>query len=133
QNEDELALTLRRTALRDEGLDLVAERESNGERQHGFSLSLSAPLFDNGDTELSLMQGNIQHQRIQQQQIESEATMGIKTSLQETQSILQQLSFLESTELHRFRRMMDFSLADYNFMLRRIFELLTFTDLTLDA
>lgn len=133
QSVDALALTSRRTALRNAGLELVTERESDGQQQHGFALSLSAPLFDNGDTGLSVMQGRIQRQRIQQQLMESLTSAGIRTSLQEMQSSLQQLALLESDELPRFRRMMDLSLEEYNFMLRGTFDLLTVADLMLDA
>lgn len=133
QTGDALALALRRTALREAGLELVTERESDGERQHGFSLSMSAPLFDNGDTELSVMQGQIQRQHLQQHQIESETSAGIRDSLQEIRSSLQQLDLLASDELPRFRRMMSLGVEEYNFMLRGTFELLTVADLMLDA
>ena len=56
----ELATAVRRINLRQSGLELMSERESNGERQQGLALSLAAPVFDNGDIELSALQGRVQ-------------------------------------------------------------------------
>lgn len=133
QTEHKLDLALRRIALRDAGLDLVTERESDGERQHGLSLSMSAPLFDNGDTELSVLYGHSQRQRLRQQQIESETATGIRTLLLQIQSSLSQLNLLEADELPRFQQMLSLSLEEYNFMLRGTFELIAVADLMLDG
>lgn len=133
QSEDALALALRQTALRDAGIDLVTERESSGEHQHGFALSFSAPLFDNGDTALSIIHGQTERLRIQQQQIALTTANRISTALDEIRSYLQQLDLLASDELPRLRRMMTLSVEEYNFMLRGTFDLLAMADLMLDA
>ncbi|MDP2126325.1 MAG: TolC family protein [Pseudohongiella sp.] len=133
QKQAALALAVRRTGLRGAGLELITERESSGERQHGFALSVEAPVFDNGDTQLSVMQGQLQLALIQQQMIEAEIRTGIRTSLQEIWSSLQQLNLLNSDELPRLQRMMALSVQEYNFMLRGTFDLLAIADLMLDA
>lgn len=133
QHAANFALALRRIGLRDAGLELITERESDGERQQGFALSLTAPVFDNGDTELSVLHGRLQSVSQQQRLLESVTRAGIQAALQDMQSAQQQLDLLLSDELPRLQRMMALSVQEYNFMLRGTFELLTVADLTLDA
>jgi outer membrane protein, heavy metal efflux system len=133
QRQDAFALALRRIGIRNAGIELITERESSGERQHGLALSIEAPVFNNGNTELSSLQGQLQHAVVQYQIIESETRTGIRTALQEIQSSLHQLSLLSTDELPRLQRMMTLSVQEYNFMLRGTFELLAVADLMLDA
>jgi hypothetical protein len=133
QNQNALALAVRQTRLRDAGMTIVTERESDGEQKHGFALGISAPIFDNGETELSVLQGHIQRTQVKQAQLELQTAADIDTSLQEINSSLEQLNGLASDELPRFQRMMALSLQEYNFMLRDTFELLTVADLMMDA
>lgn len=133
ESEDALRLAMRQRSLRNAGAELITERESNGEHQHGLALSLSAPLFDNGDNELSIVYGEFQRKLIQQQELMSATENRIRTSLSGMQYSLTRLQQIESDELPRFQRMMNLAVAEYNFMLRGTFDLLTIAEMTLNA
>ena len=129
----ELATAVRRINLRQSGLELMSERESNGERQQGLALSLAAPVFDNGDIELSALQGRVQLSlNLHQQQLQQTGAL-IQNALSDINSNLQQIDLFTQKELPLYQRMMTLSLQEYNFMLRGTFELFTVADRVLDA
>lgn len=129
----ELATAVRRINLRQSGLELMSERESNGERQQGLALSLAAPVFDNGDIELSALQGRVQLSLNHHQQQLQQTGALIQNALSDINSNLQQIDLLTQKELPLYQRMMTLSLQEYNFMLRGTFELFTVADRVLDA
>jgi outer membrane protein TolC len=87
----ELATAVRRINLRQSGLELMSERESNGERQQGLALSLAAPVFDNGDIELSALQGRVQLSLNHHQQQLQQTGALIQNALSDINSNLQQI------------------------------------------
>ncbi len=129
----ELATAVRRINLRQSGLELMSERESNGERQQGLALSLAAPVFDNGDIELSALQGRVQLSLNHHQQQLQQTGALIQNALSDINSNLQQIDLLTQKELPLYQRMMTLSLQEYNFMLRGTFELFTVAVRVLDA
>lgn len=133
KNQDELALALHQIGLRQSGIALVTERKSHGERQHGFALSLAPPIFDNGDTELSVWQGRVQQTLNQQKLLIEQTQSHIQSALLDIKFSSQQIDLITQDELPRFQRMMALSVQEYNFMLRGTFELLTVADRLLDA
>lgn len=133
KHRDALALAVQQISLRQSGVELVTERESSGERQQGFALSLAPPVFDNGDTEVSVLQGRLQRTLNQQQQLMEQTKSQIHNALLDINSSLQQIDLLTQDELPRFQRMLALSVQEYNFMLRGTFELLTVADRMLDA
>jgi outer membrane protein, heavy metal efflux system len=133
QQEQQLQLTERRIALRQAGLELETERESSGERSHGFSIDLAPPVFDNGDAALTavhtarartalMMDWHIRHTDSQ-----------IRQTLASLDNAMQQLEQLEQHDLPRYERMLQLALQQYNFMLSGSFDLLTIKDLALSA
>ncbi len=133
RSERELATAVRRINLRQSGLELMSERESSGEHQRGLALSLTVPVFDNGDTELSALQGRVQLSLNHHQQRLQQTSVLIQNALSDIQIYRQQIDLLTENELPRYQRMMQLSLQEYNFMLRGTFELLTVADRVLDA
>lgn len=133
RSQHELASAVRRINLRQSGLELMSERESSGERQRGLALSLAVPVFDNGDTELSALQGRVELSLNHHQQQLQQTGALIQNALSDINSNLQQIDLLTQNELPRYQRMMTLSVQEYNFMLRDTFELLTVADRVLDA
>ncbi|MDP2380824.1 MAG: hypothetical protein Q8M35_10165, partial [Pseudohongiella sp.] len=133
KNQDALALALCQIGLRQSGVELVTERKSSGERQLGLGLSLAPPVFDNGDAELTVLQGRVQRTLNQQQLLIEQTASQIQNALLDIQSSLQQIDLLTQDELPRYQRMMALSVLEYNFMLRGTFDLLAVADRTLDA
>jgi hypothetical protein len=72
----------------------MSERESNGERQQGLALSLAAPVFDNGDIELSALQGRVQLSLNHHQQQLQQTGALIQNALSDINSNLQQIDLL---------------------------------------
>lgn len=133
RSQRELTAAVRRINLRQSGMELMSERESSGERQRGLALSLAAPVFDNGDTELSAVQGRAQLSiNHHQQQLQRTGAL-LQNALSDLNSYSQQIDLLSENELPRYQRMMQLSVQEYNFMLRGTFELLTVADRVLDA
>ena len=133
RSQQELATAVRRINLRQSGLELMSERESSGEHQRGLALSLTVPIFDNGDTELSALQGRVQLSLNHHQQRLQQTGALIQNALSDIQSYRQQIDLLAENEIPRYQRMMQLSVQEYNFMLRGTFELLTVADRVLDA
>lgn len=133
RSQRELTAAVRRINLRQSGMELMSERESSGERQRGLALSLAAPVFDNGDTELSAVQGRAQLSiNHHQQQLQRTGAL-LQNALSDLNSYSQQIDLITENELPRYQRMMQLSVQEYNFMLRGTFELLTVADRVLDA
>lgn len=133
RSQRELTAAVRRINLRQSGMELKSERENSGERQLGLALSLAAPVFDNGDTELSAVQGRAQLSlNHHQQQLQRTGAL-LQNALSDLNSYRQQIDLFTENELPRYQRMMQLSVQEYNFMLRGTFELLTVADRVLDA
>lgn len=133
QSQAALALAVRQQQLRDAGVAIGTERESNGEREYGVGLSLALPVFDSGYTRLSRLQGEVlkseQAQRQQAHTLQAE----VATAVARFNTSIERLQLLEQTEMPRLREMMALGVREYNFMLRGTFELLSIADLILDA
>lgn len=133
QQHAELAQALQHQQLRNAGLQLSTERESNGEREHGVGLSLSLPVFDSGDTRISQLQGQLLDSDQRQHILQTELSADISQALLQFDTSLALLQTLQDEDLPRLRQMMTLAVREYNFMLRGTFELLNLTDLTLNA
>jgi len=133
QQEQQLQLTERRIALRQAGLELETERESSGERSHGFSIDVAPPLFDNGAAALAAVHGARAHSELMMDWSIRHTDSQIRQTLASLDSAIQQLEQLGQQDLPRYERMLELALQQYNFMLRGSFDLLTIKDLALSA
>lgn len=133
QREQQLQLAQRRITLRQAGLELETERESSGERYHGFAVTLAPPVFDTGQAEISAIQAEREKAQLtmdwQRQQMQTD----IRQSLDELHASLTTITQLEQQDLPRYETMLQLSLQEYNFMLRSSFDLLSIKNNALSA
>jgi outer membrane protein, heavy metal efflux system len=119
-------------ALMSPGLHLETERESDGERQHGFAVSLAPVLFDRGQARFAALNARTSLLQSQAAQLENQLSDQLRRAFIQREQSSRSIQQLENTDLPRLEQMLNLAVQEYDFMLRGSFDLLKIRSMALD-